>query len=545
MSPREQIVKIIEAAIKSAQKKEALPVFEARVIIRVPAEKEHGDYTTPIALEIAGAAHVPPRQIAEIIKKEIDEQKGIADIARVEIAGAGFLNFFLTPEFARKSLLSILASRNFGSSEIGKKKKLNLEFLSANPTGQVQVGNARLAFYGDVLGNILKYAGYSVTKEYYINNSKTSNQIQEFGKTALGQGEKYLTPYVEEKIAKLKTKLKRCKNAGEAGFLLATEVNKDNKQFLGKRAGVRFDVWFSEQSLYGRGLLKKTLALLKRKGLVYEKDGATWLRTTSFGDDEDKVLVRSTGEFGYYLADIAYHGDKIKRGYTTIIDVLGADHQGHVKPMQVAMEILGYKGIFNVIIGQLVQAKGGGKFSKRAGNAISLAELVKEVGIDATRFFYLTRSMDAQMEFDIDLAKSQTKKNPVYYIQYSHARISSILKKAQGSAARFGAAPNRAARLSKKNIPTDVIVGDGELALIKKLLRFQELIEDIARDYQVHHLTTYALELAQEFNQFYRDYKVLTNDGSLRQARLAITTATGMVLRNCLKLLGISAPPKM
>lgn len=543
MLSREQIVRIIESAIKSAQETETLPAFESGVILRVPVEKDHGDYTTPIALEIAGAAHLPPRQVAEILKKEIDEQKGIADIARVEIAGPGFLNFFLTPEFVRKSLLGILANKNFGSSAIGKKQKLNLEFLSANPTGQVQVGNARLAFYGDVLGNILKYAGYSVTKEYYINNAETSNQIQEFGKTALGQGEKYLTPYVEEKISKLKTKLKRYKDISKAGYLLAAEVNKDNKQFLDKHAGVRFDVWFPEQDLYDRGLLEKTFALLKKKDLVYEKDGASWLRTTFFGDDEDKVLVRSTGDFGYYLADIAYHSDKIKRGYSTIIDVLGADHQGHVKPMQVAMQILGYKGIFNVIIGQLVQAKGGGKFSKRAGNAISLVELVKEVGIDATRFFYLTRSMDAQMEFDIDLAKSQTKKNPVYYIQYSHARISSILKKA-------------GATHKKKNIPTDVIVGDGELALIKKLLRFQELIEDIARpvrgdasngtrDYQVHHLTTYSLELAQEFNQFYRDYKVLTSDEELRQARLAITTATGMVLRNCLKLLGISAPEKM
>ena len=534
MTIRQKVSTILQSAIGNAQGKNALPRFSiGEVAVYVPKEAGLGHYASSVALQYASAAKMEPRKFAQIIKAEIEQ--GHSDVVdRVDAAGPGFLNFFLADSYLQEQLRGILSSKDYGKSRLGKRRKVNLEFVSANPTGKLQVGNGRHAFYGDVLANVLTKAGYKVTKEYYVNNAKTSKQIQELGKTALGAGITYLTPDVKEKIAKLKKRLERVKDAGRAGYLLAQAIHKENKKFLEKKAGVHFDTWTEEEELYRGKFLNKTLSYLKGKGLVYEKEGAQWLKITASGE-EDKVLVRSSGDYGYFLADIAYHRDKIKRRYKIIIDVFGADHQGHAKPLPAVMKMLGYNGTFLVFIVQLVRAKGGKKLSKREGNITAFEELVDEVGVDAARFFYLTRSLDAQMEFDIALAKQQSKKNPVYYVQYSHARAASILSRAKLKRKRV--------KVTKEQL--GMLVGEGELKLLRKLIQFPQIVEDTAQDFQVHHMTTYALELAQEFNQFYRDFRVLADDEDIRAARLALTAATGIVLRNCLGLLGISAPKKM
>ena len=527
---REQIKKLIKKAVADLQKSGALAAIDVSYIkIESPADPNLGDYSTNVAFLLGGAEMQQPLLIARMIAEKVRSDPKVKKIfEKVEAAGAGFVNFTVSREF----LQTEIANMRSGTPRInaGKGKKLNVEFLSANPTGKFQVGNGRGGFYGDVLGNILKLAGYDVTKEYYINNGKSSNQIQELGKTALGKGNRYLTEYVKEKVQELNL---RGSDPAETGFLLAQEIHKDNKDFLEKKAKIHFEVWTEEEELYKSGVLQKTLRYLKKKNLVYEKEGAQWLKTTKFGDDKDKVIVRSSGEYGYYLADIAYHWDKMKRGYKVIVDVFGADHQGHVRPIKIAMQILGYKGKFDVLVSQLVQAKGGGKFSKRAGNVILLEELIREVGVDAARFFYLMKSLDTQMEFDMGLAKEQSAKNPVYYVQYAYARMASILRKS----------PVKTYNL--KPITYNLLTHPSELNLIRMIVRWPEVIEDTANDYQVQRVTSYATDLATAFSQFYRDCKVISEDKELTEARVGLVVLTQRVLKEVLGALGVSAPNKM
>lgn len=530
---RDKIKKIIQKALKDMQKREEISNGKLPEIkIEYPADSTMGDYATNVAFILAKKENKNSQEVAKALADKIWADKKAQKIfEKVEAAGAGFINFKLSKEFLQKQI-SYVGSETY-HIDVGNEAKLNIEFLSANPTGKFQVGNGRIGFYGDVVGNIFKLAGYKVTKEYYINNAKSSNQIQDLGRTALGLGNKYLTPYVKEKIGSLKLNASGSDPAtfGEAGFLLAQEVQKDNQAFL-EKIGIHYDIWAREQEdLVDSGMIKKTLKLLKKKGLVYEKDGAQWLKTTQFGDDKDKVVVRSSGEHGYYLADIAYHWGKIKRGYKMIIDIFGADHQGHVGPMKVAMRILGYKGRFDVLVAQLVRAKGGGKFSKRAGNVVLLEDLIEEVGLDTARFFYLMKSLDTQMEFDLDLAREQSSKNPVYYVQYAHARMAAILRKA----GQTGKGKKEFARL----------VHPSELNLIKYILRWREVVEDTANDYQVQRVTGYAHDLATVFSQFYRDCKVISDDKKLTAARLGLVIKTQKVLEEVLGTLGISAPEKM
>jgi len=520
---RNEIKKIIQKAAKS----------KAEIRVEYPANPAMGDYATNIAFVVAKSEKKNPKDISRALADKIlSDKKAQKMFEKVEAAGAGFVNFTLSVEFVQAQLKDVRGSTPH--INIGRGKKLNIEFLSANPTGKFQVGNGRIGFYGDALGNIFKLAGYKVTKEFYINNAKNSNQIQELGKTALGEGEKYLTPYVGNKVKELKTKLTGSDpvNFGEVGFLLAQEIQKDNQAFL-EKIGINFDAWTrEEEDLVESGLIKKILEFLKKKSLVYKKDGAEWLKTTEFGDDKDKVVVRSNGGHGYYLADIAYHQNKIKRNFKVIIDIFGSDHQGHVGPMKVAMEILGYTGKFDVLVSQLVRAKGGGKFSKRAGNIVLLEDLVEEVGVDAVRFFYLAKSLDTQMEFDMDLAREQSAKNPVYYVQYAHARMASILHKAQ---------KNRESRIENQ----ELLNHPSELRLIKEVLRWPEVVEDTANDYQLQRVTGYAYDLATVFNQFYRDCKVISDDNNMTEARLGVVFATQKILLEVLGTLGISAPDKM
>ncbi len=511
---RQKIIKLIQEAIGQ-------PLETIRV--EHPENMVHGDYSTNIALLLKKN----PNEIAKKINSDLFE--------KVEAREPGFINFFLSKDYLQKQVQEILKKgKNFGELSIGKNKKVQVEFISANPTGELHIGNGRGAFFGDTLSNVLEKTGYKVTREYYINDAKNSNQIRELGKTALGRGVTYLTKNLELRIKNLEAKLKKISDEGEAGYLLAQEVHKDIKNFTARKLKIKFDKWISEEGLYKKNEIKKIFEKLKRKNLIYEKDRAWWVRTSEFGDERDWVVIRGTGEPTYLLSDIAYHKNKFDRKFDKVINIWGADHQGHVGKMKAVSKILNYKGDFDILISQVVRLKKG-KISKREGKVITLEWLIDEVGLDAARFFYLMKSLDAQMEFDVELAKEKSQKSPVYYAQYAYARIHSILAKCKMQ--------NAKCKITNQNLK--LLNHQAELNLIKQLIKFPEIIEDTARDYQVQRLPQYAMGLAAVFHQFYRDCRVLTEARPLSKARLALVSATKIVLKNTLNLMGLSAPEKM
>jgi arginyl-tRNA synthetase len=493
--------------------------------IDIYADGKFGDYSSNIALAIGGN----PRENAEKIKEKLSELK----LFSVSVAGQGFLNFSLTEKGLVEGLKSLSAKPK------KQNKKVQIEFISANPTGELHIGHGRSAFYGDALANVLSAAGYKVEREYFINDSKESTQIKELGKTALGKGETYLTDNLKSQISKLKSKIKKIKDEGEAGYLLAKEIQKDNEKFI-QSVGIKFDKWFSEEKeLRAKKVFGKTLELLKKNKLTYEKAGATWLKTSQFGDDEDRVVLRSDGSVSYFLSDIAYHANKFGRKFGKVIDIWGADHHGHVKRMMIAKEMFtpfygaGSNSDLEILISQLVTLKKGEelqKLSKRKGNIILLKDLVDDLGLDVVRWFYLQKSLSTHMEFDLDLAKEQSAKNPVYYTQYATARMASILKKSKFPISNF-------------QINSKLLISKLVRNLVVKLIQFPEIIEDTAKDYQVHRLTTYVYELANEFSQFYRDVKVIGSENE--KELVALVELTRKILADTLGLLGISAPEKM
>ena len=500
-------------------------------------DANHGDYASNIAMRLAGAAKKPPLEIAQKIAEEINQNKKAAKIfKKIEVAAPGFLNFTLSDKYVFGETEKILKlDKNYGRLKIGKNKKTQVEFISANPSGQLHVGNGRSAFYGDALGNVLAMSGYKTEKEYYVNDARVSKQIQTLGATALGRGEAYLSPYLKEKIASLQKKLSKIRSETDAGYFLAQAVLKDLQKFIAKDLKIKFHEWIFEECLYKRGLIIKTYDFLKKKGLVFEKDGAYWLDMSKYGQ-KDEVLLRSNGSPTYFLSDIAYHHNKIKRGYKKIIDIWGADHQGHVPRMKAVMDIFGYEGEFEVLICQIVTIKGG-KISKREGNIVSLNWLIDEVGVDAARFFYLQNSLSAQMEFDVELAKKKSADSPVFYVQYAHARIASILRKA----GLKGSGPFN----SKRVRPFQELRHPAEIELAKELLRLPEIVADTAKDYQIQRVCLYAASIAAKFHKFYHDCQVIGEDKKTTRARLGLAMASKIVLKNTLGLLGISAPEKM
>jgi len=500
--------------------------------VEVPENKQYGDYATNVALILAKKQGRNPNEVADEIKSKIQNNM----FGKVEIAN-GFINFYLKPEFLQKKIKEIIKQgKKFGKVDIGKKQKVQVEFISANPTGELTLGNGRGGFTGDVLGNILSKAGYKVEKEYYINDAKNSKQIQEFGKTALGKGQTYLNDYLKKKIEAAKSKLNKIKDDGEAGYNLGKEVMKDIKDFIRNKLKIKFDRWVSEEDdLYKKKRVGKIYKLLKKKKLVYGKEGAQWLKTSEYGDDKDWVIVRETGEPTYFLSDIAYHQNKfLDRKFYKVIDIWGADHYGYVARMKAAVKILGIDpDRLDIIIMQLVRLVENGKevrMSKRTGQFVTLKELVDEVGLDAARFFFLMHSADRHMDFDLDLAKEKSEKNPVYYVQYAYARINSILRKAKS-------------HFSFEKL--DLLNHPSEKDLIKSLIKLPEIIEDTAKDYQVQRLPNYAIELATAFHKFYTDCRILGEEKDLEKARLALLMATKFVLENILNLMGISRPERM
>jgi len=504
--------------------------------VEIPEEKTHGDYATNAALILAPHLKQAPMKIAKGIKSKIKDDL----FQKIEVIKPGFINFFLRPEFLQRQVKEILNKKEeFGKINIGKNKKVQVEFISVNPTGQLHLGHGRGAFFGDTLSNVLIKAGYKVEREYYINNARKSNQIQELGKTAAGRGKIYLTPYLKSKIQNLKFGSRDVGNE-EAGYKLAKEVQKDIKNFIEKELKIKFDKWFSEESLYKNGEIDKIYQWLKKKNLIYKKEKAEWLKTSEYGDDKDWVIIRATGEPTYLLSDIAYHKNKFKRNYDKIIDIWGADHQGHVKKMMAVARILAFKGDLVLLTTQIVGLKEGNKqvkMSKRAGTTVGLKWLIDKVGLDVVRFMFLTKSINTQMEFDLALAKEKSDKNPVYYIQYAYARICSILQKA----------PKREAQIcfTNKQIKYELLTHPRELKLIKELIKLPEIIGDIAKDYQTQRLPNYATELATAFHKFYTDCRVLGEREELEKARLSLICATKIVLKNTLNLMAIKAPEKM
>ncbi|MFP7333466.1 arginine--tRNA ligase [Shouchella clausii] len=524
------------------------------VLLEVPKDKAHGDFATNIAMQLARIAKKAPRAIAEELVANFDREQ--AGIEKIEIAGPGFINFFLDNGYLRELIPQVLDEKDdYGRSDVGQGEKVLIEFVSANPTGDLHLGHARGAAVGDTIANIMEKAGFKVSREYYINDA--GNQIENL---AASLNARYLQALGEEKpmpedgyhgqdiidIAKqlvdeVSHQYRQMDEKERLAFMreygLKKELEKIKQDLNAYR--VEFDKWFSETSLYESGQVKRGLQVLKDKNETYEKDGATWLRSTAYGDDKDRVLVKQDGTYTYLTPDISYHLDKFDRGYDRLIDVLGADHHGYIPRMRAAIQALGYDpDRFNVQIIQMVSLFQGGekvKMSKRTGKAVTLRELMEEVGVDATRYFFAMRSPDTHLDFDMDLAVSKSNENPVYYIQYAHARVCSILRQGEELGVSYSA-----------NTDLSPIASDKEYELLKAIGEFPSAVAEAATKQIPQRIANYAYDLAQALHSFYNVTRVLdTENKDLSAARLALMKATQMTIKNALALLGVEAPEKM
>jgi arginyl-tRNA synthetase len=554
------IVEKVQANLKSEIKAAVLKANLATedqipdIILETPKEKTHGDYSTNMAMQLARVAKKAPRMIADDIMANFDQSK--ASIEKMEIAGPGFINFFMNNDYLTDLIPMILdQDHEYGGSDAGKGERINVEFVSANPTGDLHLGHARGAAVGDSLCNVLDKAGYKVTREYYINDA--GNQIHNLAKSvearyfqALGRdtsmpedgyhgadiigigkklAEEYGSKYAEA------DENERYKFFREYGLKVEmSKLQKDLEMFR-----VPFNVWYSETSLYENGKIDAALAKLRENGHVYEEDGATWFRSTELGDDKNRVLIKNDGTYTYLTPDISYHQDKFERGHDVLINIWGADHHGYIPRMKAAVEALGFdRDKLEVEVIQLVHLYKDGekmKMSKRTGKAVTLRELVEEVGLDAVRYFFAMRSADTHMDFDLDLAVSQSNENPVYYAQYAHARICSILRQAeeQGLA-------------SEDRINLKLIGTEKEVDLLKKLGEFPQMIADAAEKRTPHRVANYINDLASAFHSFYNANKVLDEENrDLTTARLALVKSVRVTLQNALALIGVAAPEKM
>ena len=552
------IKNILAAAIVAAAKKAieqgtlkegALP----EVLLEVPPQKEFGDFATNFAMQSARSLKCNPRMIAQAVIDNLD----CAYIARTEIAGPGFINFYLKQDWIYDMLAQIIvAGENYGNLKNDCSEKIQLEYVSANPTGPLHVGHGRGAAVGSALANLMKAAGYDVTREYYINDA--GNQINNLAASVnarylelLGQkvdfpengyhghdiietaeriiriyGDKFLQLTEQKRLEQFRTIALKEKLAALKEDLAAFNCE--------------FDEWFSEQTLHDADAIAKACDLLRARGYLYEKDGALWLKATEHGDDKDRVVIRDNGVPTYFAADIAYHRNKFERGFDRVINLWGADHHGYIARMKAAIGALGYKPEqLEVLILQMVNLFRNGelvKMSKRTGQSVTLNELIEEVGTDAARFFFTMRSIDSQLDFDMTLATEKTNENPVYYIQYAHARICSIMR--QLAEAEIKEVPVSELKLSALQAPE-------ELALITKLGEYPEMLQRSARDRAVHNVAHYVHELAGLFHSFYNQCRILGVEKDQQQARIALVKTVGHVIRHALGILGVSAPERM
>lgn len=548
----------VTAALRQAAVKAGLipEGDEPEITLEVPKEKAHGDLATNFAMQMTRIAKKPPKQIAEALLNALD--KASAGIERAEVAGPGFINLFMDKSYLRGIVGEVLEQgENYGRSHAGKGMKVQVEFVSANPTGSLHLGHARGAAVGDSLCNILDFAGFQVDREYYINDA--GNQVANLAlsiearyKQALGQeaelpedgyyGEDIIAfgkELAEEKGDSLLSLPDEERFAFFREYGLKKELDKIKRDL--ERFRVKFDHWFSETSLYTDGLIEPALEQLRQGGHVYEQDGAVWLRTTAFGDDKDRVLIKNDGSYTYLLPDIAYHLTKYKRGYDKIINIWGADHHGYVPRMKAAMEALGEDpNKLIVLITQMVSLYQGGekvKMSKRTGKAVTMEELMDEVGIDATRYFFAMRSTDSHLDFDMDLAVSKSNENPVYYVQYAHARICSVFRQAEE---RGIPVPS-----SADGLDLSPLSSEAAYELLRKIGEFPNEVAAAAEALTPHRVVRYVYELASQFHSFYKAERVLTEDEQETQAKLALFSALKHTFANALRLIGVEAPERM
>ncbi|MEH6991654.1 arginine--tRNA ligase [Neobacillus drentensis] len=552
----EQVQSRLKEEIRAAVVKANLATEEQipDVILEIPKEKAHGDYSTNMAMQLARVAKKAPRVIAEALIENFDRTK--ASIEKMEIAGPGFINFYMNNAYLTDLIPTVLdAGEKYGETNVGGKQKLQVEFVSANPTGDLHLGHARGAAVGDSLSNILAKAGYDVSREYYINDA--GNQINNLalsvearyfqalgmekampedgyhGADIIGIG-KTLAEEFGDKFVNVDEQ-ERFDFFREYGLKYEmAKLQKDLEDFR-----VSFDVWYSETSLYKNGKIDEALKVLRENGYIYDEEGATWLRSTDFGDDKNRVLIKQDGSYTYLTPDIAYHKDKLDRGFEKLINIWGADHHGYIPRMKAAIQSLGYGAdALEVEIIQLVHLYKNGekmKMSKRTGKAVTMRDLVDEVGLDATRYFFAMRSSDTHMDFDLDLAVSESNENPVYYAQYAHARICSILRSGEEQGITVD-----------KNADFSLIGAEKEIELLKKLGEFPQAVGEAAVKRVPHRVTNYIMELASTFHSFYNAEKVLDSEQPERtKARLALIKTVQITLRNALALIGVSAPEKM
>lgn len=560
---KEKLKEITKDALRKAIEEGAVNLSQIpEFTVEVPQAKEHGDFAVNVAMLAAKEAKKPPREIANIIVERM-EIAG-SGVEKVEVAGPGFINFHLEPTWAHEVIRIILEEgENYGRIDLGKGKKVQVEFVSANPTGPMHMGNARGAALGDALASLLEMAGYDVTREFYINDA--GNQIENFGlslearylellgyESQIPEGGYHgedIKDHAREIIEKEGDRFLSIDPAERRAYFVEFALKKNIERMKKdlEDFGVHFDVWFSERSLHESGKVKEAIELLTQRGYTYEKDGALWFKATEFGVPKDEVLIRQNGVPTYFAADIAYHKDKFDRGFEWVIDIWGADHHGHVPRVKGALAALGYDpDKLTIIIMQLVRLFRNGeiaRMSKRTGRAVTLADLVEEVGKDAARFFFNMRGADTHLDFDLDLAVKQSEENPVYYVQYAHARIASILRQAKEQNVKVPEGndllPHEMERLFS------VLTHETEIELVKKLADFPETIKVAATTLSPYRIANYTLELAAAFHSFYNVCRVLTGDEDLTKARLMLVKAVKQVLQNAFKILGISAPERM
>jgi arginyl-tRNA synthetase len=548
-----KIARLLEQAAKAAQVEGLLPAIALpEVIVERPQNPEHGDYASSLPLKLAKAARMDPLAIAKTLADLMTETR---EVEKVAVAAPGFLNFFLTDKWLAEQVEEILsAGKNYGNLTLGKGTKVQIEFVSVNPTGPIHVGHGRGAVLGSTLANVLGAAGYAVEREYYVNDA--GNQMDAFFRSlycrylqALGREcempadgyQGYYPVELAKKIVADKGKafldMPPEQAVQDIGKIALPRVIADIKSDL-KLLGVEFDVWFSERTLFEKGQYERAMALLRKGGHIEEREGAQWFVSTALGEDKDNVLVRTNGAPTYFASDVAYHYNKfLERGFDQVINIWGADHQGHVSRMKAVVSALGIKPErLKIIISQMVTLRRGEtliRVSKRTGELITLHELVEEVGADACRFFFLSRSADSQMDFDLELAKKESVDNPVYYVQYAHARICSILRLAQ----------EQKIDCSKGDV--GLLTHEAELDLIRKMMSLPEIIELAAQKLEPHHLPYFAQDLATSFHTFYKQCRVVSKDGALTGARLKLVQATQIILAKTLGLMGMTAPERM
>ncbi|MBT9170496.1 MAG: Arginine--tRNA ligase [Actinobacteria bacterium] len=551
---RHELQKLLkEAARAMLQDGEKFQEKEKEIVLEKPNLREHGDWASNVALVLAGVCRQNPLVIAQEIVRHLPEDLGY--VKEVRIARPGFINFYLSDDYILSQLGEIARDpQGYGKCDLGQGVKLQIEFVSANPVGPLHIGHGRWAALGDSLARIFQSCGYQVEKEFYINDYGL--QVRLFGQSVLaryqelfglpatfppnGYKGEYVKEYAQELIGQVGDKF--VTQQGEEEELISRAISialQDIRETL-ELMGVDFQVWFSERVLHEGGEVDKVIEKLKATGKTYEREGALWLRTTDYGDDKDRVLVKADGEKTYFLTDVAYHENKVERGFQKIINIWGADHHGHVRRMEAALEILGYDpDLLEVIIGQLVNLTRRGKpykMSKRSGEMVTLRDLIEEVGPDAVRYFFLMRPCDSMLDFDIDLARSHSSNNPVYYIQYAHARIQSIMRLASSRGIEVEEA---------WSYPYDRFSHPGERELAKVLISFPYVVIDALEHRAPHFLTQYGEELASAFHGFYTQCRVISKDKDMTMRRLVLGLMAREIVRKVLFLLGISAPESM